>query len=372
MPSSFLTRSIDLLDPEGGIAPTGLTEVALSQPSILVARERCRFELFRAPPGLGASAALAAARLHAEARAPYDQPGTCLTRQGDLFGMWWWDQGWAAERLASAGAPLDARLLPEAMAQPEADGWRILRGASGYEAQSWNNGFLTASSWRRRPFDQQSWSAFARQRQDSLAPAPETPPPAQSLPYTWRSLYRRRLVTARSAEGILPLAVSVTALLLVGVTALLIGQGLKMKQEDARVKRELAFEQSRPHFSQRPRLTAESQRLQALQAAAGRPDPILLVGQAQRILQPFHLKVTSFEATADEITVTVPAEAVAGIDILTEELQASPYFTNIRPTLDRGKKQLILRMTVKGSERFKARKSQGLGAAPGGSTVILP
>lgn len=349
MPSDFLTRSIDLLGPDGALRRTGLTELALSQPTVLIARERCRFELFRAPPGLTGGPALAAARIHAQAQAPYELAGGCMARKGGLFGLWWWDASWVTEQLGIHGLGPQTRVLPEAMAQPEADGWRVVKGASGYEAQAWMGGFLTGSSWRRRPFDAPSWSAFTRMRQEAYADAPEAPPAPQALPYTWRSPYRRTLVTAQQAAGPLPLVASIAGLLLLGTTALMLGQGLALKHEHAAVRQQLAFLQGRPQANQQPRLAAEAQKLRLLQALTARPDPLMLVGQAQRILRPFNLKIIAFEANPQEVTVTVPGEAVAGIDLLTEELEASPYFTRVTPSLDRQKRLLILKMGVKGA-----------------------
>ena len=289
MPRLSLTRPIQILAADGSLETLAVRELSLGAGKVLVARERCRFDLFTAPPGLGGRAALNAARLHALAHAPYEQAGGCIGRRGGRFGIWWWDQGWVDQQLQRHGLAEGVQLLPEAAGQPEGRAWRIVRGGDGFEAQAWEEGFLTRSLWRRRPFDAESWAAF------TAAEGGETVelPPSGALPYVASSPYARRLRPIRPVEE-LPVGLIATsvATLLIGVAAVLAGQALKLRQETAAVARELASVQGSGQAEQLRRLSGNARALQDLSMALNRPDPIAMVERAQQVLRPFGLKVT--------------------------------------------------------------------------------
>ena len=95
------------------------------------------------------------------------------------------------------------------------------------------------------------------------------------------------------------------------------------------------------------RMAAEGRGLRTLGAALQRPDPLTLVDRAQEVLRPFGLKVVSFDAGPEEITLRLPAEAVAGVDLLARRLERSASFRDVRPSLDRDRRQLSLTMAVR-------------------------
>src|SRR4051794_27217026 len=100
MPSTpSRTSRISLLKGDGSLEPLHLRPGPFQPGFVVLARERCLFEHFRAP-GLSTRAATTAARLHADTAAPYQRYGAVITHKGASFGIWWWDAQWVGERLA--------------------------------------------------------------------------------------------------------------------------------------------------------------------------------------------------------------------------------------------------------------------------------
>lgn len=151
--------------------------------TLALSRALCRFHFFPTPAGLSRRRAAAAARLFAEAHAPFSACDHALFRRPGGVAIWWWDAE-RVEALAGHAWRYDAgRLVPETLLQPAGDGWRQAATAEGFEAQFWRDGVLRASTWRRRPFTPEQWAAFALSVDE---PAPPLPPP-QSLPLgAWR------------------------------------------------------------------------------------------------------------------------------------------------------------------------------------------
>jgi hypothetical protein len=99
--------------------------------------------------------------------------------------------------------------------------------------------------------------------------------------------------------------------------------------------------------------------LTALKAVIEGPDPMVMLQNAQQIVQPFGYKLTAFEAERDHVRIVLPKEAVGDIDMISAELTASPFFKDIRPSLDQKADQLTIDMTAKGArpkEKGKGRR----------------
>ncbi len=344
---SFLTRQVLRLRADGDAQAAGPREPALGAPTVWLARGLCRFERFRPPPGLSRRSALAAARVHARTRAPFARAGYALARAPDGFGVWWWDAEQTERLLADAGVEAPVRLRPEAAGQAVGlDGWRVVRG-DGYEAQRWAGGSLEASAWRRTPFDAAAWSGFGRLAGGDEA-APTSPPAAQPVMAVPRSPYGARFVREVDAASSLRAATLALLVASLGASGFFLGQGLAAARRGAALRTEIAARESAAPRSRRPELAARARRLDVLAQVVDRPGPLARLVDAQRVLSRFGLRVTAFDAGRDELSVSVPASAAAGVDLLVEEMQARPEFTDVRPTLDRDTHTLTLRMRVAG------------------------
>ncbi len=350
---SFLTRPVLRLRADGGAEAPGPREPALGPPTVWLARGLCRFERFRPPPGLSGRAALAAARVHARTRAPFASAGHALARTaGGGFGVWWWDAAQVDQLLADAGVEAPARLRPEAAGQAAGlDGWRVLRG-EGYEAQRWADGSLEASAWRRTAFDAAAWGAFARLAGPDAGSgsglAPGSPPAAHPALFTAGSPYASRFVREVDVAATLQAAVLALLVVSLGASGFFVGQGLAAARRDSGLRTEIAAREGAAPRSRRPELAARARGLDALARVVDRPGPLARLVDAQRVLARFDLRITGFDAGRDELAVSVPASAAAGVDLLVEEIQARPEFADVRPVLDRDAHVLTLRMRLVG------------------------
>lgn len=343
----FLTRPVLRLRADGSVDAPGPREAALGAPTLLLARGLCRFERFRAPAGLSRRAALSAARLYARTRAPFAAAGSALARTGSGYGVWWWDAAQVEALVAQAGVDTPVRLRPEAAGQVAGDGWRILRG-EGFEAQRWAGDSLEESAWRRTPFDAPAWRGVSRQSTPEGPSAPAAPPLARPAVFTARSPYAARFVRESDLRAALPAAATALLVGSLGASAFFLGQGLTAARRDHGLRAEVAAREASPAASRRPELAARARGLDALARVTDRPGPLARLLEAQRLLARFDLRVTGFDAQAGELSVSVPATAAAGVDLLVEELQASHAFTDVRPSLDREAHTLTLRMRPAG------------------------
>ena len=342
---SFLTRPVRRLGADGRLQVTALRAPALGPPLVILARGLCRFERFSAPEGLSRRAALAAARLHASARRPYSASAFALARQGREFGVWWWD----AARVGAALAELDApvRVRPEAAAQAVGAGPRVLRAEAGYEAQAWDGGFLVGSLWLRNGFDAASWSAFARGAGPPAGGA-QLPTPQRAI-LTAGSAYGARFVDERRMPSWAPAASWGAVALSLALSAFFTGQGVAAMRRDRTLQVELTAREASAGLEggRRADLMRRGRDLSVLARRIDRPGPLARLAEAQRTLARFDLKVLRFDAGPDDLTLVVPGDAVAGVDLVVEELEASGFFTEVTPSLDRATRRLTLKMRVR-------------------------
>ena len=128
MPSSrFRMSQALLIDADGAIAPLPFRAPLFGGGLVVLARERCLFSRLDTPRGTSSASAVRAARLNAEVGAPYALSGSAIARQGQQFGIWWWDAQWVADRLAEAGLDPAIKVVPEPFVRAAGEGWRIVR-----------------------------------------------------------------------------------------------------------------------------------------------------------------------------------------------------------------------------------------------------
>jgi hypothetical protein len=341
MPPRFLDPPLQRLSADGGLTPVQGGGAPWRRPVVLLARELCSFECFQPA---GRAATLPAARLYARANAPYLHPGVLVRRSGAGYAIWWWDAERLAAALAAASSDAPSAAAPETLAQPAAEGWRVVRLASGFELQCWRGRALIASAWRREPPDGADWAAFARQIRDPPSPAPASPPAPETLPVSGDVALGQGLeLTGASAA---PLAAGVAAVLLAVAAAFWAGQALHLSSLADGLESQAAAEHALA--APPPADAAAEQRLAALRALAARPDPIAGLAAAMEVLKAHGVAVKSFGIDGGVVTVTAPYTALDKIDQITADLAATDAFSDVRPLPDSVAGAIRIQLTMKG------------------------
>jgi hypothetical protein len=363
-PKTSPRSRLALLDQAGAVSALPVRLPPFSGALVALARERCLFERLQTAKGLNGRAAIAAARLHAATAAPFQRSGAIITHHGSTFGIWWWDAAWVAERLEAAGLDGAAKILPEPLARAAGEGWRVARASSGYEAQLWRGGFLIADLWRKRPFDVPGWIDFVRVQPDQ-AGAENASLSAFDPPFTLRSPYRRTIVSDWTPERTGQLAAGIAAVLLIVVTGFFLGQAVGLNRSAKALEAQAAA------------ITRKLPRQQAAQAAVGdlialktvleAPDSLAMLQEAEGIVAPHGFKPLGFASDGKKVKLILPIEAKDQVSVIAAALEASPYFEDVRPVLDREKGRLIVDMTASG-----ARKAARPKPAPATATTGLP
>jgi hypothetical protein len=91
---------------------------------------------------------------------------------------------------------------------------------------------------------------------------------------------------------------------------------------------------------------AQIQGLNTLKRDLDQADPMSTLQAAQTLLTPFGYKLSRFAVDSQRVSFDLPTEASAGVDLLTEELEASPYFSQVEPVLDKARNRLVFTMTI--------------------------
>lgn len=331
------------LDNRGTLSALDLDGRGLSGTVLILVRERCVFGRFTPPPGLTGGRAMAAARLHAQTAAPFRRSGVLLTRRDARFGLWWWDQEWVDQQLETRQLG-EMRVLPEAFIQPAGEGDRLIRSGDGQSAQIWDRGLLVADSWARQAFGTQAWADFSHQAYDDGASGPL--PTLQVLPQISNSAYRNTIVSNLRPETWVRGGLAAVMIGLLAATAYFTGQSLRYDDLAAKAAADLARSASRRHDASAERIQAATRDLIAVKKEISPADPLALLSAAQHIIEPFGYKLDAFDVDHDHIRIDLPAEAAVGIDIIAVELEASPYFRDVKPSLDKSRGVLTIDMAA--------------------------
>jgi hypothetical protein len=344
MPSLLPTPPIERLSADGRFEAVR-TGASWRAPIVLLARELCSFAWFET--AAKGAAAGQAARIYARANAPFLDPGLIVRRSGSGYGVWWWDRGVVAPQLAARFGETSPAVAPETLAQPPGADWRVVRLASGFELQLWRGRALAASAWRRAPPTAADWTAFARLQRDPPVPAPETPPAPQSLPIAAgfslaaNDIELTPMLAAEIAAGGAAVAMALAA-------AFWIGQGLRLGalagglEDDTRAIRA-------PAVAANAADAASLKRIAAFQALASRPDPLAGLETALRTLRAHGVRAKAFAIDGGVVSVTVPYAALDRIQPITEELQASGAFAEVRPLPQSGEGSIRIEMILPGA-----------------------
>ena len=87
--------------------------------------------------------------------------------------------------------------------------------------------------------------------------------------------------------------------------------------------------------------------LVALRAETGGADPLVMLKEAQEIISPYGHKVLAFSTGRERIRLYLSTDAAQDLGIISRELAASPYFTSVKPALDRRRGRLIIELQPK-------------------------
>jgi hypothetical protein len=343
-----LRSHLALLDASGAVSALPVRLPLFSGALVVLARERCVFERLETAKGLNGRAAIAAARLHALTAAPFQKSGAAITHHGSTFGVWWWDAAWVAERLEAAGLDPASKILPEPMARTAGEGWRVARATSGYEAQLWRGGFLTADLWRKRAFDVAGWVDFVRVQPDQ-AGAENASLSAYDPPFTLRSAYRRSLVSDWTPERTGQAAAALVAIALIVVAGFFLGQAIGLNRSAKALEAQTqALNRKLPRQQQAQGSVAD---LVALKTELEAPDSLAMLQEAEAVVGPYGFKPLGFTSDGRKVRLILAIEAKDQVSVIASSLEASPYFEDVRPTLDREKGRLIVDMAASGAKK---------------------
>lgn len=296
---------------------------------LVLSRALCRFRSYRAPQALSSSHLAQAARVYAEAHAPFANTGTLILRSTDGAGVWYWDR----DRLAS--------LEPVGQVSPEAvwrdagdDGWRVVICVEGHEAQYWEGGALRASTWRRQSFSASQWTAFTLSVDGASIVPPAEPPAPVILPLSnglWRSAVIKPPLSWRDAERA---GVSV-AICGAAIAALFVGQALRFEQI-ARREQQRADLVEQTLREDRGMIRAMDQRrlLHEYVTATQHPQVLLAVTEAQEVLSRFGLRASAWRVSEDGLSVIVDAAiSEAPVREVAAAMEEAPHICSATPEI---------------------------------------
>jgi hypothetical protein len=341
-----------LLKADGSVEPLAVKPGPFQPSVVVLARARCLFERMTPPAGVKGAAAVAAARLHADSGAPYQRAGALITQKDGVFGIWWWDAQWVGEKLGGAGLDPTSPILPEPLARQTGEGWRIVKATTGYEAQLWRGGFLLADHWRRDPFDTAAWEDFVRTQPDAQGGG-EAILIAQNPPFVLQNPYRKTLLSAWTPERSAQAAMMALAAVLVCTALWFAGQAVGLNKAAEAAQAEL--DQLKAGSPAAANMQKQVAGLVALRSETSGADPLVMLKEAQQIISPYGHKVLAYKTGRELVRIYLPTEAAEDLGILSRELAASPYFSSVKPTLDRRRGRLILDLVPKTAKPVKGK-----------------
>ena len=223
----------------------------------------------------------------------------------------------------------------------------MVRLASGFELQSWRRGALVASSWRRTAPDAAAWAAFARQQRDPQVPPPTEPPTPQTLPAIQDADFGeggwRDVSPAQTAQ----LALGAGAALLAVASVFWVGQALRLSQLSTGLERQ-ALAESGLVVPRREDAAARRQ-IAAYQALGDRPEPIGGLKTALDVLRRHGIAAKAFSIDGPTLTVVVPYSVLGQMGEITQELEATGAFTDVRPLSNSADSTIGILMVLKPS-----------------------
>ena len=296
---------------------------------VVLSRALCRFTPFRAPPGLAAGERVRAARLHAEAHAPFTTTDTLLLREGESIAIWQWDREQVQSLLADAPYHADS-IVPETALQAPHSGWRQAATSDGYEAQYWRDGALISAQWRREPFTEPAWAAFALAADGPDAPA--TPPKPEPVPLTALG-WRQRRIGAQLGWPDVERAGATLVLCAAAVGVFFAAQAIRYDGIAARERAQIRA------MDQVPGAAAELGAIRAYAAHIPARDPLRVAVETLSIIDQFGAEPVALRVDDEQLFVELRTDgARIAAEDLAYALESDRMIANVRPeTSGRGR-----------------------------------
>jgi len=348
---STLSRSTRLLLESGELAADPVSNLVGAR-DLVLSRALCRFRFYRVAAALSGSQAAKAARVFAEAHAPFANTGTLMLRAPGGVGVWYWDRAKfvAHEPVREAS--------PESVWCEAGEGWRVVACAEGYEAQYWEAGALLASTWRRQLFTAAQWSAFALSVDGANIAPPVEPPEAVVLLRdngTWRGkVVKPPLSWADAERAGVTVAISAAA-----VAALFVGQSLHSNQIASReTARTAAIEQTLREDRDVARAMEHRRLLRDYAVAARSPQVLPAISEAHEVLQRFGVRASTWRASDEGVSFIVDSPiSESPVREIVAAMEEAPHLCGAVPE-------------IAGSGRFEVRAEiAGSGGECGGGDI---
>jgi hypothetical protein len=256
-----------------------------------LSRALCLYARFSVPKDLAAAKREAALRLKILEWSPYASPGLLIDWAENDAGVWIWDSLKVEEAIRAEGLdPKRVTVLPEtALAEPQAEGARIVDGLEGLDGQAWRQGRLVASRWWPALPGAEEWRRF--QRAAALAPGRQSVEPPEPEPAVWRQepwvRSRRPLLALVNEAGRTRLAIA--AAIVLALPMIYEGAALAhLKVRSARAEASLAQLRQRAEPVLRARTAAETALdcVRALLQLDPYPDQLALLAKVGGQLPP--------------------------------------------------------------------------------------
>lgn len=324
---STLSRSTRLLLESGALEGDAVSRLVGAR-DLVLSRALCRFRYYRAPQNLSGSQLAKAARVFAEANAPFANTGMIIQRGANGAGVWYWDKSKFA-----AHEPV-RQVSPESVWREAGDGWRVVTCVEGFEAQYWQDQQLVASTWRRQAFSATQWNAFALSVEAPAIEAPAEPPAPIALPMidgTWRNKLIKEPLGWRDAEK----AGVTIAICAAAVAALFGGQALHSGQiaerEQARAE---TMAQTFRDDHDIARALEQRRLINAYAAATQHPKVLTAATEAHEVLSRFGLRTSTWRANDEGLSIIVEASiSDAPVRDIIAAIEEAPHLCNAVPEI---------------------------------------
>ncbi|MEQ1820594.1 MAG: hypothetical protein ABL871_18480 [Terricaulis sp.] len=324
---STLSRSTRLLLESGALEADAVSR-RVGARDLVLSRALCRFRHYRAPQNLTSSQLAKAARVFAEAHAPFANTGMLILRSLNGAGIWYWDRAKLAVH-----EPV-GQVSPESVWREAGAGWRVVTCVEGFEAQYWQEQRLLASTWRRQAFTAAQWNAFALSVEGPTEAPPVEPPAPVALALidgTWRGKIIKEPLGWRDAEKV---GVTV-AICGAAVAALFAGQALHSDQianrEQARAE---TIEQTFREDRDIARALEQRRLVNAYAAVTRHPQVLIAATEAHEVLSRFGLRASTWRANEEGLSVIVDASiSDAPVRDVVAAIEEAPHLCNAVPEI---------------------------------------
>lgn len=328
-PGAYLLSEVGLVRPDGQPA-----DRVSGKDRILISRGMARYQFVPRPTGLPGAQADRSVRLIAEGHAPFPDSDFLIQRNVLGYGIWWWDAARVRDLMATRGGYDAQRIAPETLLANVGAGWRQVETHEGFEAQYWRDLTLIASTWRRRAFTPDQWSAFVESigdvEHDAPPAAPEPARPQASL----RNLQKIATVAEvriwdKIEQGALFAAVASAAIAL-----FFLAQGARF---EGVLRDETAQRDTLKGSASGAQTSLMDTELASLRAMAGdfrRPNPLLVGASAIGAVKSFGPTPLRWAVEENRLRLEAKLPATIAIEDVASVLERNEFISNVRPQVD--------------------------------------